>query len=300
MPFSSMGPRPIVGSVASDRAKALRTGDSRERDRHRRHGNREVGSRPDQARGRTAPADCQVVFPVGSARPGSVAAWRGAGGVESLRRPSSGRRAGVRCRLLRQLGYDRPIYFLAHDVMFHGPIAELLPRIGAIHANRGNAATALRAGAVVMVFPGGDYEVYRPTLSENVIDFEGRTGYVRTAIDAGVPIVPAVSIGGQENQFYLSRGIWLAQALRLDNFEHRFFRTNILPIAFGFPFGLSILVPVNMPLPTKIVTQVLKPIDIVAQFGEDPDVDEVDAHVRRVMQKGLDELAAKRRFPILG
>lgn len=125
-----------------------------------------------------------------------------------------------------KLGYDRPIHFLTHDVMFH--------------ANRGNAATALRAGAVVMVFPGGDYEVYRPTLSENVIDFEGRTGYVRTAIDAGVPIVPAVSIGGQENQFYLSRGIWLAQALRLDNFEHRFFRTNILPIAFGFPFGLSI------------------------------------------------------------
>jgi hypothetical protein len=53
-------------------------------------------------------------------------------------------------------------------------------------------------------------------------------------------------------------------------------------------------------LPTKIVTQVLKPIDIVAQFGEDPDVDEVDAHVRRVMQKGLDELAAKRCLPILG
>ena len=60
------------------------------------------------------------------------------------------------------------------------------------------------------------------------------------------------------------------------------------------------MVPVNMPLPTKIVTQVLEPIDIVAQFGEDPDVDEVDAHVRHVMQRGLDELAAKRRFPILG
>jgi hypothetical protein len=35
-----------------------------------------------------------------------------------------------------------------------------------------------------------------------------------------------------------------------------------LPIAVGFPFGLSIVVPVNMPLPTKIVTQVLQPIDI--------------------------------------
>jgi len=73
-----------------------------------------------------------------------------------------------------------------------------------------------------------------------------------------------------------------------------------LPITFGFPFGLSLVGPPNMPLPTKIVAQVLAPIDIGAQFGEDPDVDEVDAHVRRVMQKGLDELAAKRRFPILG
>ena len=60
------------------------------------------------------------------------------------------------------------------------------------------------------------------------------------------------------------------------------------------------MVPVNLPLPTKIVTQVLKPIDIVAQFGEVPDVAEVDAHVRCVMQKGLGELADKRRFPILG
>jgi hypothetical protein len=29
-------------------------------------------------------------------------------------------------------------------------------------------------------------------------------------------------------------------------------------------------------------------------------IDEVDARVRHVMQKGLDELAAQRRFPIIG
>jgi 1-acyl-sn-glycerol-3-phosphate acyltransferase len=199
-----------------------------------------------------------------------------------------------------KFGYDRPIHFLVHDVMFHGPIAELLLRIGAIHATRDNATKALRAGAVVMVFPGGDYDAYRPTLSENVIDFEGRTGYVRTAIDAGIPIVPAVSIGGQETQLYLTRGKWLVRALRLTKLEHKLFRTNILPIALGFPFGLSVIMPVNMPLPTKIVTQVLEPIDIAAEFGENPDVEQVDAHVRHVMQKGLDELAAHRHFPILG
>jgi hypothetical protein len=45
---------------------------------------------------------------------------------------------------------------------------------------------------------------------------------------------------------------------------------------------------------------VLEPIDVTAQFGEDPDIDEVDEHVRSVMQDALSELAANRRFPILG
>ena len=60
------------------------------------------------------------------------------------------------------------------------------------------------------------------------------------------------------------------------------------------------MLPVNVPLPTKIVQQVLEPIDIVAEFGEDPDIDEVDAHVRRVMQIALDQLATERRLPVIG
>jgi 1-acyl-sn-glycerol-3-phosphate acyltransferase len=180
--------------------------------------------------------------------------------------------------------------------LFLGVTGGLFRRTGYIRANRENAAKALRSGGVVVVFPGGDYDAYRPTLSENVIDFNDRKGYVSTAIEAGVPIVPAVSIGGQETQLYLTRGTWLAERLGIK----RLLRSAILPVSFGFPFGLSAVVPPNVPLPTKIVTQVLKPIDIAAQFGEDPDVDEVDAYVRSVMQEALDKLAAKRRFPILG
>ena len=119
---------------------------------------------------------------------------------------------------------------------------------------------------------------------------------MRAALNAGVPIVPSVSIGGQEAQLFLSRGEWMAKTLRLD----KLLRAKILPISFGFPFGLSAVLPVNVPLPTKIVTQVLEPIDIVAEFGEDPDIDEVDAHVRHVMQKALDELAKERKLPVLG
>jgi hypothetical protein len=79
----------------------------------------------------------------------------------------------------------------------------------------------------------------------------------------------------------------------------RLTRSEIVPIALGFPFGMT-LGGMNLPLPSKIITQVLPAIDITARFGEDPDVAEVDAYVREVMQKGLDRLANERRFPVIG
>ena len=194
-------------------------------------------------------------------------------------------------------GYDRPIYTLSHDLLLTGPTGQFFRKIGFIAANHDNADEALRSGGVVVVFPGGDYDVYRPTFTENVIDFGGRTGYVKAALNAGVPIVPAVGIGGQETQIFLTRGTWLAEKLGP---IARLARTKIVPVSFGFPFGLSLVVPPNIPLPSKIVMKVLPPIDLAAEFGEDPDIDEIDAHVRRVMQRALDELAGQRRLPVLG
>jgi 1-acyl-sn-glycerol-3-phosphate acyltransferase len=194
-----------------------------------------------------------------------------------------------------KFGYDRPLYTLAHYGVFITPFAGSLGRLGVIHASRDNAAQALHSGAVVLDFPGGDYDAFRPTSAQNVIDFDGRTGYVRTAIECGVPIVPAVSIGAQETQLFLTRGTWLAQRLGLKRI-----RMEILPVTFGVPYGLTVLFPANLPLPAKITYQVLEPIDIIAQFGTNPDVDEVDNHVRSVMQTALDRLARQRRLPVLG
>jgi 1-acyl-sn-glycerol-3-phosphate acyltransferase len=196
-------------------------------------------------------------------------------------------------------GYQRPIHTLSHDMLFVGPLKEWMVRLGFIHANTKNAADALRADHLVVVFPGGDYDAMRPTLQQNKIDFAGRKGYVRTAIAAGVPIVPVVSIGGQENQLYLTRGTSIAKALGP---IARATRTKIAPLAVGFPFGLSIFgtFPPNLPLPTKIVTEVLEPIDVLTEFGPDPGVEMVDKHVRAVMQNALDRLGRERRFPIVG
>ena len=193
-------------------------------------------------------------------------------------------------------GADRPLYVLAHDLLFLGQSGPVMRRAGFLPATRENAHAVLASGGVTIVFPGGDYDVFRPSSRATTIDFDGRKGYVRTALRAGVPIVPVVSIGGQEQQLFLWRGEILARWLRLD----RFMRTDYMPVGLGFPFGLTFAFPPNLPLPTKIVTQVLDPIDVRGEFGPEPDVAAVDEEVRRRMQQALDELAEQRRFPVLG
>lgn len=197
-----------------------------------------------------------------------------------------------------RFGLERPLYLLAHSVIFQGPLADAPRRMGLVPASPENARTVLAAGASLLVFPGGDYDAGRPTTERNVIDFDGRTGYVTIALDAGVPIVPVVSIGGHENQLYLARGQRLARWLGLRAAA----RVAVLPVTVGLPWGLSIglVAPLNVPLPTKIVTEVLPPIDSRTEFGPEPDPAAVDAHVRKVMQAALDELARQRRFPIIG
>lgn len=194
-------------------------------------------------------------------------------------------------------GPDRPLYCLAHDMLFTGVAGPFMRKFGFVTADRESAHEVLTSGAVTIVFPGGDYDAYRPTLGANTIDFDGRTGYVRTALRAGVPIVPVVSIGGQEAQFHLTRGRRIGRHSPL----RKLMRSDLFPLTFGFPFGLT-PAGLNLPLPTKIVTQVLDPID-PAQLGPDPDdaaVDAFDATVRARMQEALDELARQRKLPVLG
>jgi 1-acyl-sn-glycerol-3-phosphate acyltransferase len=193
-------------------------------------------------------------------------------------------------------GLERPLYVLAHDSILREPLGTWLRKAGIVTASRENANDILRSGGVTIVFPGGDYDVFRPTTQSASIDFNGRTGYVKTALDAGVPIVPVVSIGGQESQLFLSRGERVAKLFDLQ----KRFRTKYFPITVGFPFGLTPAFPINLPLPTKIVTSVLEPVHIEDEFGPDPDIAQVDQVVRKRMQAALDDLAKARRFPVLG
>jgi 1-acyl-sn-glycerol-3-phosphate acyltransferase len=166
-----------------------------------------------------------------------------------------------------------------------------------VAASHDNARKALRSDAAVLVYPGGDREVHRPTWQSGRVDFGNRKGYVRLALDEDVPLVPVVAIGGQETALFLSQGEWLAKFLMLD----RLLRLKVLPLSIAAPWGLNIGDFLgHVPLPAKITIEVLPPIHLRKEFGPEPDVDEVHAHVMRLMQETLDALGAERRFPVIG
>lgn len=194
-------------------------------------------------------------------------------------------------------GVERRFFQLAHNLVLTRPGLGRLRKGGTIAASPENARRALDSGSVLLDYPGGDYEVHRPSWKSAKVDFGGRKGFIRLALNRNVPIVPVVAIGGQETALFLSRGERAARLFRLD----RLFRLKVLPISLALPWGLNIgdLLG-HLPLPAKITIQALDPIDLRAEFGEDPDIDQVYDEVLARMQHGLDGLAAERRLPVLG
>ena len=194
-------------------------------------------------------------------------------------------------------GVERPFYQLAHNLVLSMPGLSFLRKYGTVAASPSNAQKALSAGAALLVYPGGDWEVHRPTLDRNRVDFNRRKGFIRQALEHDVPLVPVVSIGGQETALFLSRGDRLARLFGLD----RMFRLKVLPISLALPWGLNIGDMLgHIPLPAKITIEVLPPIYLREEFGPEPDLDEVYDHVTRLMQDTLDAMAAERRLPVLG
>src|SRR5690242_3498475 len=194
-------------------------------------------------------------------------------------------------------GPDRLFHQLAHDLVFRVPGLATLRKYGTIPANHKNAMAALEKGAALLVYPGGDHETYRPSWRSGEIDFGHRSGFVRLALAADVPIVPVVAIGGQETALFLSRGERLAHRLALD----RLLRLKVLPVQIAPPFGVTVLdLPGRIPLPSQITIQVLPRIDLRHRFGPEPDEEAVYHAVTAIMQEALDELSAERELPVVG
>jgi 1-acyl-sn-glycerol-3-phosphate acyltransferase len=192
----------------------------------------------------------------------------------------------------------RRFHQLAHDLVFQLPgVRASLSRFGTVPASPENMARALERDAALLVYPGGDHETYRPSWESAKIDFAGRTGFARLAIEHGVPIVPVVAIGGQETALFLGQGGRLARLLQLD----RLLRLKVLPAQVAPPFGFTVLdLPGRIPLPSKIVVRALPKIDVRQRLGRDPDPDDAYELVTGTMQRALTKLDEERSLPIVG
>jgi 1-acyl-sn-glycerol-3-phosphate acyltransferase len=195
-------------------------------------------------------------------------------------------------------GPQRDFFQLAHDLVFRtAGVRMLLSRWGTVPAAPENMKRALDRGAALLVYPGGDEETYRPSWQSTRIDFAGRTGFARLALEHEVPIVPVTAIGGQETALFLGRGRRVARALQL----HRLARVKVLPPQLGPPFGATIFdLPIRFPLPAKITVSVGKPIDLRERLGAQANPDAAYDLVTSTMQRTLTRLGNQRTVPVVG
>ncbi|WP_067968516.1 lysophospholipid acyltransferase family protein [Mycolicibacter icosiumassiliensis] len=195
----------------------------------------------------------------------------------------------------------RILHGTAHDLLMAAPLlGDYFKAVGVIPASRSGVTAALAAGHDVVVWPGGEQDAMRNWRHRDQALLAGRKGFVRQAIRSGVPIVPVATVGGHDTVFVLSEGRFLARWTGLG----KRLRGATMPIIAGFPFPLAIeILPAHVPLPAKIRTEFLEPIRVDTDPGRLDDSDYVDSiydQVQGAIQAGMDRLAKRRSFPVLG
>lgn len=199
----------------------------------------------------------------------------------------------------RHFGEERLLHGTAHDVLMATPgLGDYFRQMGVLSASRDAVGEALDQGFDVIVWPGGEKDSMRHWRERDTAVLGGRTGFVRMALEHQVPIVPVATVGGHDTVFVVNEGAWLA---RLGRLGERF-RSTRAPIVVGPPFGIAIeTVPMHVPLPAKIRTEILEPIvpEVDPGVADDEEFHEqVYEEVRAAIQQGMDRLAEKRRFPV--
>lgn len=198
---------------------------------------------------------------------------------------------------IRRFGTERPIYGLMHPKVW-----EVFPQIvgyamkaGAVRAHPKMAHKAFKAGATVLVYPGGAEDVFRPYQMRDQIYFAGRKGFIKLALRENVPILPAISWGAHDTLIVLTdlykymrklHQLGMPWILNIDPL--------VFPVYLGMPWGLALGPLPNIPFPKQIHTRVCKPIRF-NRYGRKAAsdrsyVDECYELVQTQMQQELDDL----------
>jgi 1-acyl-sn-glycerol-3-phosphate acyltransferase len=185
--------------------------------------------------------------------------------------------------------HPRPLYMLGENWFKGYPgVGMLANKIGLVGAHPANAQRLLGdEGRLVLVFPEGQKGSRKLFWQRYRLRRFGRGGFVRTAMRAGVPIVPTAVMGAEEAMPIFAHVPLLQRLTGLIYF----------PINHAFPHvgaaaGL-------MYLPAKFRIRFLDPIDLSAYGPEDADdialVGRLSERIRMRIQDELDDLVLARK-----
>ena len=159
-------------------------------------------------------------------------------------------------------------------------LRELIEAVGALPGEPHAAASLLRQGELVMVYPGGVDDSLKTSSERYQLKWKARSGFARVALMARVPIVPVVGVGIDDMYSILGHERWLGRRIfgsaRYD-----------LPLAFG-AFGT--ILPRRAP--QKYL--VLPPITAHGDPDSKADVEQLRARVHDALEAHLSVLRAAR------
>src|SRR5262249_30484302 len=137
----------------------------------------------------------------------------------------------------RRFGTARPVVGLSHDVGLRWPLRWGVVRIGGVRASPQAARDTVARGFDALIFPGGVQDALRPFGARYEVHWAGRSGFLRAAADAGVPLVLIAACGSHAQFPLLPGGPSIARWVGL-----RRFRIPTWPLPLGSLALLATLV----------------------------------------------------------
>jgi len=182
----------------------------------------------------------------------------------------------------------RPLYMLGeHWFKGYPGVSMIIAKMGVVAAHRENAQRLLHdEKRLAIVFPEGQKGSRKVYWQRYKLRRFGRGGFVRTAIRAGVPIVPIAVVGAEEAMPIFAHMPLLQKLSGLIYF----------PLTPSFPqFGLA---APFLYMPAKFKIRFLEPVDLSEyppEAARDPAlVQQISEQIRGTIQHQLDDILEDR------
>jgi len=198
--------------------------------------------------------------------------------------------------VFRELG--RAPHFVAHTAWLELPLLRDLADYAQVIASRRPEETleALRRSGFLMLFPGGNREAVLRHYDESPyqLDWAGRRGFLRLALEADAELIFAAAVGNDE-AYYQSKLPTPQALLRVAASERDAARYRGARLGFGL-LGPHLL-PGLVPLPVRLTHVLSEPLDLGDRERALADPEAFDALHARVWlscQRFLDHAVAER------